>query len=334
MFCNITRLRSKSLLLGFLILATPATAVSATLDVSIFHSERSAWSVALKYWINETKKQTQNRVELKPFYSGALGKITETFKAVRNGSIPIGTTAAGVESSRIPALAYMEGEAGMPNDGASWVKVAGQLRPVLSRLFNDKGVKYLWMQPSFGGTVNCRKNLLKNPSDWKGLRVRTAGRWQVEQIKKLGANPVATDPAEQYVALQNGTLDCVLSNHELTYALKLYEVAPKVVNLGVPVNALIYIANKRSWGKISTADQKTIERLAIEAEIVAAKHLEPLQPILRSKISSANKGVNVYTLSPSEKAAFVNAIRPVFDKMDTVSGADGKVVRRILEPHW
>ena len=100
------------------------------------------------------------------------------------------------------------------------------------------------------------------------------------------------------------------------------------------MNALIYIANKRSWGKISTADQKTIERLAIEAEKVAAKHLEPLQPILRSKISSANKGVNVYTLSPSEKAAFVNAIRPVFDKMDTVSGADGQVVRRILEPHW
>ena len=63
MFCNITRLGSKSLLLGLLILATPATAVSATLDVSIFHSERSAWSVALKFWINETKKQTQNRVE-------------------------------------------------------------------------------------------------------------------------------------------------------------------------------------------------------------------------------------------------------------------------------
>ena len=325
-------LHSQALLLGLLILGTPITAVSAGLDVSIFHSERSAWSHALKYWMDETKKQTQGRVELKPFYSGALGKITETFKAVRNGSIPVGTTAAGVESSRIPALAYMEGEAGMPNNGASWLKVAGELRPILSRLFDAKGVKYLWMQPSFGGTVNCRNKLLKNPVDWKGLRVRTAGRWQVEQIKMLGANPVAPDPAEQYVALQNGTLDCVLSNHEITFAFKLYEVAPKIVNLGVPVNVLIYIGNKRIWSKISAADQKTMERLAIEAEKVAANHLEPLQPILRAKISKA--GSNVYSLSKSQKAAFVNAIRPVFDKMDGVSGSDGKLVRRILEPHW
>ena len=319
-------------ILGSLLLATPVTTVAATLDMSIFHSERSAWTHALKFWMEETKKQTQGRVEFKPFYSGALGKITETFKAVRNGSVPIGTTAAGVESSRIPSLAYIEGEAGMPNDGASWLTAAGQLRPVLDRLFDAKGVKFLWMQPSFGGTVNCRKKLLKTPSDWKNLRVRTAGRWQVEQIRKLGANPVATDPAEQYIALQNGTLDCVLSNHEITYAFKLYEVAPKVVNLGVGVNALMYIVNKKVWGKISAADQKTIERLAVEAQKVAATHLEPLQPMLRDKIRKA--GVEVYSLNKAEKDAFVNAIRPVFDKMDGVSGADGQIVRKILEPHW
>jgi TRAP-type C4-dicarboxylate transport system substrate-binding protein len=327
-----SKLIAPVVILGSLLLATPVTTVAATLDMSIFHSERSAWTHALKFWMEETKKQTQGRVEFKPFYSGALGKITETFKAVRNGSVPIGTTAAGVESSRIPSLAYIEGEAGMPNDGASWLTAAGQLRPVLDRLFDAKGVKFLWMQPSFGGTVNCRKKLLKNPSDWKNLRVRTAGRWQVEQIRKLGANPVATDPAEQYIALQNGTLDCVLSNHEITYAFKLYEVAPKVVNLGVGVNALMYIVNKKVWGKISAADQKTIERLAVEAQKVAATHLEPLQPMLRDKIRKA--GVEVYSLNKAEKDAFVNAIRPVFDKMDGVSGADGQIVRKILEPHW
>ena len=327
-----SKLIAPVVILGSLLLATPVTTVAATLDMSIFHSERSAWTHALKFWMEETKKQTQGRVEFKPFYSGALGKITETFKAVRNGSVPIGTTAAGVESSRIPSLAYIEGEAGMPNDGASWLTAAGQLRPVLDRLFDAKGVKFLWMQPSFGGTVNCRKKLLKNPSDWKNLRVRTAGRWQVEQIRKLGANPVATDPAEQYIALQNGTLDCVLSNHEITYAFKLYEVAPKVVNLGVGVNALMYIVNKKVWGKISAVDQKTIERLAVEAQKVAATHLEPLQPMLRDKIRKA--GVEVYSLNKAEKDAFVNAIRPVFDKMDGVSGADGQIVRKILEPHW
>ena len=322
-----------AILLGTLLCAVPVAAGAAKFDVSVWHSERFAWTHALKFWMDETKKKTEGRVEFRPFYSGALGRITETFKAVRSGAVHFGTTAAGVESSRVPALSYVEGEAGMPNDAAAWLKVAAQLRPILDRLFDAQGVKYLWMQPSFGGTVNCRERLLKKPADWKNLRVRTAGRWQVEQIKALGANPVATDPAEQYVALQNGTLDCVLSNHEISYAFKLYEVAPKIVNLGVPVNVLIYIANKRVWGSISAADRTTVEKLAAEAEGVAARYLEPLQPELRGKIKEAS-GSAVYSLSAAEKAAFVNAIRPVFDKMDGVSGADGKLVRKILEPHW
>ena len=321
-----------AVLLGTLACGVPVSSGAATFDVSVWHSERFAWTHALKHWMEQTKAKTEGRVEFRPFYSGALGRITETFKAVRSGAVHFGTTAAGVESSRIPALSYVEGEAGMPNHADAWLKVAGQLRPILDRLFDAQGVKYLWMQPSFGGTVNCRERLLKQPADWKNLRVRTAGRWQVEQIKALGANPVATDPAEQYVALQNGTLDCVLSNHEITYAFKLYEVAPKIVNLGVPVNVLIYIANKQVWNGISAADRATVAQLAAESEAVAARYLDPLQPELRGKIKQA--GGDVYSLNDAERAAFVDAIRPVFDKMDGVSGADGKLVRKILEPHW
>ena len=327
-----TRSVVAALLFGATVASVPASSGAATFDISVWHSERFAWTHALKHWMEQTREKTEGRVAFRPFYSGALGKITETFKAVRGGAVHFGTTAAGVESSRIPPLAYVEGEAGMPNHADAWLKVAGQLRPILDRLFDAQGVKYLWMQPSFGGTVNCRERLLRKPADWKNLRVRTAGRWQVEQIKALGANPVATDPAEQYLALQNGTLDCVLSNHEITYAFKLYEVAPKIVNLGVPVNVLIYIANKRVWGKISAADRETVERLAAESEGVAARYLDPLQPELRGKIKQA--GGDVHSLDKAEKAAFVDAIRPVFDKMDGVTGADGKLVRAILEPHW
>lgn len=313
-------------------LVAPAESGAETLDVSIFHSQRSAWDHAFKFWADEIKKQTDGRVEFRPFYSGALSKIVETFKAVRDGAVPVGTTSAAHESGRIPALAYIEGEAGMPNDADAWVKVAGELRPILSELFDDKGVRFLWLQPSFGGTVNCRDRHLKNPADWKNLRVRTAGRWQVQQIRELGAKPVATDPAEQYLALQNRTIDCVLSNHEITYGFKLFEVAPKIVNLRVPVNVMIYLANRRTWERISKADRDVIERVSARAERIAADHLAPLQATLRAKIKAA--GGDVYSLSDAEKAAFVNAIKPVFDRMDGESGAAGKRIRQILEPHW
>lgn len=309
-----------------------AAAETTRLDVSIFHSERSAWSHAFKFWAAEVKKRTAGRVELRPFYSGSLSKINETYKSVRDGAVPVGTTSAASVSGQIPALAYIEAEAGMANDAKGWIKSARGLRPVLTELFEKKRIKYLWLQPSFGGTVNCRGKHLKKPADWKGLKIRTAGRWQVQQIKQLGASPVAMDPAEQYVGLQTGTLDCVLSNHEITFGFKLYEPAPKVTNLGVPVNVVIYLANPRVWNRISAADRKSIEAAAAEAEEVAANHLEPLQGKLRDRIKKA--GGDVYSLSGAERKLFVNAIRPVFDRMDKETGAAGQRIRKLVEPYW
>lgn len=317
-----------SALVGF----APQTAGAVTLDLSIFHSERSAWNNSLTFWMSEIKKRTEGRVQFRPFYSGSLSKINETFKAVRDGSVPVGTTSAASVSGRFPALAYVEAEAGMPNDAKGWLEAVGKLRPILNELFEKQGVKFVWLYPSFGGTVDCREKHLKMPADWKGLKVRTAGRWQHQQILQLGASPVAIDPAEQYLGLQNRTLDCVLSNNEITLGFKLYEPAPKVTHLRVPVNVGIFLANPRIWNRIAAADRAIIEQVSVEAERVAAEYLDPLQETLMSKINAA--GGEVYSLSDAERAAFVAAIRPVFDKMDKETGADGKRVRAILEPYW
>ena len=46
------------------------------------------------------------------------------------------------------------------------------------------------------------------------------------------------------------------------------------------------------------------------------------------------KALAGWPLSDAERAAFVEAIRPVFDKMDKETGAEGKRIRAILEPYW
>lgn len=308
------------------------TASSQTLDVSIFHSARSAWSNSAKWWADEVKKRTEGRVQFKLFFASALSKINETFKAVRDGAVPMGTTSAASISGQIPAMAYIEGLAGMGNNAAGFISAAKALRPEMTRLLAAKKLTYLWIQPSFGGMVSCRDKHLKKPADWKGIRIRAAGRWQVAQIKALGARPVALDPAEMYLALQNRTVDCVLGNHELTLGLKLYEVGKYVTNLRVPVNVVLYIGNPRVMGRLSAKDRTAVIEAAAAAEKVAAEELEPLQGKLRDLI--AKRGGNIYSLSDEERTAFVNAVKPVFNEMDKVTGSDGAKIRRILEPQW
>lgn len=310
--------------------ATPARALE--LDVSIWHNKSSAWTWGYEWWAKEIRKRTDGRVVLKPFFSGALTKANETFDAVSNGSVPVGTTSAASISGKVPPLAYVAAEAGMPNSVAGFVKVAGELRPVLEKLLARHHIKYLWMLPSYGAVVDCRDKHLKKASDWKGLKIRTAGRWQVEQIKQLGASPVAMDPAEQYLALQNGTIDCALSNNEITLFAKLYEPAPKVTDLRVTVNVLLYLANMRAWDRISASDRKIVAQVTREAEEATAKHLFDIQSEIQKKYVAA--GADLYKLTDAERNEFSKVMQKTFRQMDKATGPAGAQIRKILEPYW
>ncbi|MBI2316055.1 MAG: TRAP transporter substrate-binding protein DctP, partial [Betaproteobacteria bacterium] len=137
---------------------------------------------------------------------------------------------------------------------AQYLEAVKALRPVLERQFRaqGKGVEYLWSESLGELIVLCRNRHMKSPADWKGLKVRTAGRWQAEQLRGMGVSTVAMDVSEQYIALQNRTIDCALLVSGLASALKVHEVAPKVTLLRMSVNFNSFIMNKGIYDKIIT----------------------------------------------------------------------------------
>ena len=238
---------------------------AATFDVAIFHSERDAFAEQFKWWAGEIEKRTQGRVVFKPHYSGALVSMVETLGAVKNGIVPVGYTASSFAAGAIPALAYLEVIGSMPNDAKTATEASDAIVPTVSDLFQKYGVVFLWSQLGFDTVVLCRDKHLKGPADWKGMKVRAAGRWQSQQVAAMGASPTAIDPAEQYLALQNKTVDCALSVPNLALSLKLYEVAPKVTNLRQSVNMSMYVMNPSSWSQIAAADQAIVRQVSREA---------------------------------------------------------------------
>jgi len=318
--------------LGALALLAGGSASARSFDVAVFYTERSARTPAYKYWVKEIEKRTDGRVKFRSFYAGSLLKVNETFKAVRSGAVPIGTTSAAAVSGQIPALSYIEAMAGMPNTAAGFLEAAKPLHAAMDKLFRERGLRLLFTQPSFGTVVVCRDKFMKTPADWKGAKVRGAGRWQVQQLVALGAGAVALDPAEQYLGLQQGTIDCALSVNWLALSLKLHEVAPKITELRVPVNISLYIANAKAWNKVSKADQKIVDQVSWEATRMSAGLLE--KSMAKSQAAMIKQGASIYALTDAEQRMFLDKIKPVFDKMDKASGPAGKSIRAILEKYW
>jgi TRAP-type C4-dicarboxylate transport system substrate-binding protein len=258
--------------------------------------------------------------------------MVETLNAVKNGIVPAAYTAASFSAPAIPALAYLEVMGSMPNEADAAAKALTATESTVAELLRKYGVVYLWSQLGFDVIVVCSGKHLKTPADWKGMKVRAAGRWQSQQVAAAGASPTAIDPGEQYIALQNKTVDCALSIANLALSLKLYEVAPKVTNLRQSVNQSMYIMNPRAWAQISAADQAIVRQVSKEAEQRAIPFMHGVMAKARDEMKS--KGADIYALSDDELKATRKSFQSVFDRIGAGAGDAGKSLANVVKPYW
>jgi len=95
-----------------------------------------------------------------------------------------------------------------------------------------------------------------------------------------------------------------------------------VTTWGYVADPLIFVVNKEIWASWTPADQAIVKQAAIDAgkqEIAIARKglIEADKPVLKD---IAGMGVTVTQLSPEERAVFVKATRPVYDKWKPTVG--------------
>ena len=131
----------------------------------------------------------------------------------------------------------------------------------------------------------------------------------VSIFRALGADTQAIKFSELYIALQQGAVDGQENPVTNFYYSKLHEVQPHLALTGHMYETTPFLMSKRSWDKLSDADQQAIraaakEAVAAPAESGAAddKRLLELLPTLGVKITQV------------DREAFRKATAPVIDE--------------------
>ena len=184
--------------------------------------------------------------------------------------------------------------------------------------------------PSAGLVTNCINGHIKKIADWKGKKVRAAGRWQGIQLRAVGAAPVAIDPGEVYVALQNKTVDCMMFLANLTLSSKVNEVAPYITYWRDGANASMYYLNMDQWNKVSPADQKIM--LEISDGMVAGAAPKLLQMQLDALEQLEKAGAKVYRATDNEISEMKQAMSVVWKEVDKIAGPEGKPFAEVILP--
>lgn len=257
---------------------------------------------------------SKGEIEIKLFWPGQLVQTAEAFSAIKRGAI----------EGYCGAIQYFSGD--MPEASGqfyySWDNPKEAIEiyykygyiDVLREAAAKHDVYYI-------APISCRNRslLLKFPvhkmEDMKGKKIRGGGGGiEAQTVREWGAAPTSIAAAEQYMALQRGTIDgtlypwYVLVDQNSFHEVVKYVILPPVSSPGI----VDIIMSKKQWDKLSPKNREAINRAGYETMQYS---MDEGMTLDEEVIDVAKKkGVQFITLSPSEQARFKKAALKAYDE--------------------
>lgn len=275
------------------------------------------------------QERTNGRVQFKYFYGTSLIKKPQFVDAVARGIADISTGPVSFVTGKIPELSIFEVYGAYKLD--KFLEMQEAVEPTMIELFEQKGIRPLMIQYSGSCIFPHKTKFVKTPADWKGQKMRLAGRWQSTLGKKWGASPIFMPPAELYVALQRGVIDGYMLIWDIVYGLKLYEVAPYIVDSGFSNNAEVVTMNLKKWNQLTPADQKIFNE--VRNEVKPWTYKETLMHYERLKKDVIAKGGKIHEMTAEEKSMYLKDAHALYPDVKKVSGPLGNKFIELLAPY-
>ena len=165
------------------------------------------------------------------------------------------------------------------------------------------------------------KKAIETMADAKGLKIRsTPSKAHIATLRALGMNPTPISWGEVYTALQQKTVDGI----DIDLNLAWFNNFPEVNNNVTIVNSLysphLVMMSKKFLDSLSEDDKKMILDTFQEIKLYERKLIRDGEKEIMNKL--ADKGVNVVTLSPEERAKWAEATAVVYDEFEERIGKE------------
>ena len=218
-------------------------------------------SHALQPWIKKVEEAAKGKVKIQVYYSQTLSPGKDAWNAVKNGIADMGWNAQGFWPGMTP-MADVVTLPGLPiANAAKGSEVLWRLYekyPEVREGFKDNHILVLFTSAPYH--LITTKKQIKTLEDIKGMKIRTFGSLQPEQVKTLGGVSMSIPMPETYIALQKGVVDGMGAPWDAIYSFRLYEVAKYFTY--VPLNCVYFsiTVNKNKWASLPKDIQEAMTR--------------------------------------------------------------------------
>lgn len=278
--------------------------------------------------ILEADSGGQIKVEIYP--ASQLGSIPRMIEGTQFGSIQafVGPPEflAGVDS-RFEVL----GAPGLFKDMAHAnraIQDAGFNKAFLA-LGANKGLKGIGLFVS-GPTIFNTRTKIEKLADFEGKKIRVlASPIQTDQLKAVRATAVPMPLGEVLPALQQGTIDGVMSVLSVLAALRFYDAAKYVVETDQAMVTVASVVSKQWYDKLSPALQAKVDDAGRKASI----EVFPWAVDFTTKQRAAWKasGGEITELSKADHDEFVKRVRPIGAEVTAKKPAERELFELLLK---
>lgn len=266
-------------------------------------------------------QKSGGKIKVQVFPGGTLGPDLQVVSAMQGGTIDLNVMNASLLAGNVKEMAILDfpylfnsaQEADAILDGPVGKKLIDKLsaRNLVGLAYWDLGFR----------EMHTTKRAITKADDLKGLKMRVIPTAiYIDFMNATGANAVPMPFTETYTALEQGTIDGMTNPLLNILDGKYNEVSKHLTLTNHMYTPQIVIASKKTWDKLSPADQKILRDAATETAVFQRKVARDEAARVLDEAKKA--GMTIYELPPPEIAKLRDLAKPVIAKHTKTVGED------------
>ena len=292
------------------------------------------WGMGAAKFAELVQQKTNGQINVKPYYGSALlkGAQLKSAQLVANGVIDCAMEST-INISPVITEANIFSLPFFINNFENLDKMEkGETGKAIFEAMDAKGLVGLaWAENGFRQVTNS-KLAIRMPGDLKGLRLRVVGSpIFIDIFRQLGADPVNMNWGDAVTAFGQGVVDGQENPVGVLVPLQIWQYHKYVTFWNYLVDPVVFYWNKKQWNDFPPEIQKAISEAAQEAAIFekalcrAGLDGQKSIDLLKNKFNYTmevpdpvkymeSKGMTVTFLTDSERNAFIEATKPLYEK--------------------
>jgi TRAP-type C4-dicarboxylate transport system substrate-binding protein len=284
-----------------------AEKIKLVLEAGMPKSVEQTWAGTGKPWTEAVTKRTEGQVEFDPHFGGELVSMMELVKGTGTGLVQVGCPYTGYFPSQFPVeaiLGTLNYPAFTPPDPTriAITRILFSEIPAFDEAYTKNNIKKIFTVsvPNIGVVSTVPISTLK---DFKGVKIRTFGKYMSQSVSAVGAVPVNLPYSELIDALSKRVLGATLINFTNARDSKIHEVARHIVWLGpnnMPAHVMpySYVMNLDTWKKLSPQIKRIMLEEGKRVEMEYAVHSMKEQVVATKQMEK--EGATIHHISQKD----------------------------------